>query len=256
MNSRSRRRYTREAIRGLRRAAIGPQRIGLLGQDFDVAYEARLTVEFPDFPFLVDIARGKQCVLDIGANLGIARLLMARQLGPEGIIYAIDASEAACFIAQENVELNKLTSRIIVVNALVGEESGCTRRLFFNTYRWSPMASTTSREMSHENWMTKVSISVDDLVGHLNLQPDFVKIDVEGAELETLKGMSQVLRVNRPAIVIEIHDSESEDFSERIRTVLSLFSAYDYEGFKLGGQTLDVDEVTSEQPHVLFRPRA
>jgi FkbM family methyltransferase len=52
------------------------------------------------------------------------------------------------------------------------------------------------------------AIALDDYVKTAS-PPDFIKCDVEGAEVEAFRGAIQVLTVNRPAIVCEIHSAEN-----------------------------------------------
>ena len=49
------------------------------------------------------------------------------------------------------------------------------------------------------------SISVDEIVKKKDLNPKLIKIDVEGAELNVLEGMKNVLKLNKPTIMIEKH---------------------------------------------------
>ena len=52
------------------------------------------------------------------------------------------------------------------------------------------------------------TISLDRFAG--DLPPDFIKIDVEGAEMEVLRGAEKLLREIHPALVIETHSAELE----------------------------------------------
>jgi len=51
-----------------------------------------------------------------------------------------------------------------------------------------------------------------DLFATENPSPNFIKIDVEGAESEVFRGANRVLRDIRPIILCEIHDRENEQF--------------------------------------------
>ena len=52
------------------------------------------------------------------------------------------------------------------------------------------------------------TVTIDAVAERLRLQPDVLKIDVEGAELSVLKGALDTLRKSRPIILIEIHSEE------------------------------------------------
>ena len=64
--------------------------------------------------------------------------------------------------------------------------------------------------------------TMDNQIASSNLpKPDFVKIDVEGVEMEVLQGMSQVIRDYKPAMLIEMHSTNN-------RGVIEFLLSHDY----------------------------
>ena len=61
---------------------------------------------------------------------------------------------------------------------------------------------------------------IDDLAGHLP-PPDFLKIDIEGMEVDALKGATRTLRENRPAVFVELHGATAEDKAARADSVIT-----------------------------------
>ncbi len=62
------------------------------------------------------------------------------------------------------------------------------------------------------------AITLDEILSGFNIKRvDFVKIDVEGAELEVLKGLSNTIEKQRPSIIVEIWESDKTKVEE-IRT--------------------------------------
>ena len=51
---------------------------------------------------------------------------------------------------------------------------------------------------------------VDEILFQLNLRPDWIKIDVEGAEFEVLQGLKRTLTQGKPKLVVEIHKQNLE----------------------------------------------
>ena len=74
---------------------------------------------------------------------------------------------------------------------------------------------------------TVVSVRGDDLLDHWRA-PDFIKIDIEGAELAALGACDRILAGPRPVFYIE-------ECEENKKTVAELFRSYDYEIFHLRG---------------------
>jgi len=116
-------------------------------------------------------------VYDIGADDGLTTLIYA-QLAPRGHVYAFEPEACGLAAIERNLAANPaLASRVTVVPAAVG-----------------PGGSSTS---------------VDTFVSR-ERPPGFVKIDVEGSELEVLEGMSETLRTHAPALIVEVHSRELE----------------------------------------------
>ena len=64
------------------------------------------------------------------------------------------------------------------------------------------------------------SVQIDELVEKLGLNPKFIKIDVEGHELQVLKGATETLKKHKPTILIEIHDfSEDSEIHQYLKSL-------------------------------------
>jgi FkbM family methyltransferase len=139
-----------------------------------------------------------------------------------------EASEACCLVVRENALLNRLESKIRVVNAVVADKSGGP--LIFN---WDfvsgnssiVMPSLTGRQLP----FFKAALSLDDFVQTSGLSPDFVKIDVEGAELNVLRGMTRIFQDYRPEIWMEVHAWPTVSLADRISEASAIASASQYE---------------------------
>lgn len=78
--------------------------ITLLGETYRVRSEARGGSGDRDYAALRSLARGKRCILDVGANIGRTALVMgSNSMANDGQIYAFEGSEAACRLIQDNL---------------------------------------------------------------------------------------------------------------------------------------------------------
>jgi FkbM family methyltransferase len=223
--------YWRFAARAFKRAIYGRYNTRVLDQSFRLAYEARYATFDGDLSRIATLAQGKKCVFDIGANVGITTLAIASRLSPDGHVYAFDASEACCLVIRENGLLNGLLDKIHIVNAIVAGESGR-----IHPFNWDftsgnssiVMPSLTGRQLP----LYKSALSIDDFAESTQTSPDFIKVDVEGAELDVLRGMQRVLSCSKPIVWIEFHAWPGVILTERIEEAIEILNSVDYEALE------------------------
>ncbi len=194
----------REVVRSVNHALRPTTRVTLCGTPYTLRAEARPNGSDRDYAVLRRLAHGKACILDVGANVGLTSLVMAKgDMAPNGHIYAFEASEAASRIIRDNAALNDLAARITVVNALIAEQSGLTIDFYGDAASGS--ASIIPGYLAHHHPLRKVALALDDFVRDAGVTPDLIKIDVEGAELRVIDGLTETLRAARPLAFIELH---------------------------------------------------
>lgn len=139
--------------------------------------------------------------VDVGANIGYYTLLAARRVGETGKVFAVEASPEVLLRLRENIEANKLTNVSIVPYA-VGERDGeC--EIYIPESQTHGVASLRDQGYGPTH-VAKIEMRcLDDLLDQAS-RIDFVKIDIEGAELGALKGMARIITNHRPLILVEI----------------------------------------------------
>ncbi len=216
-----------EVARAVKRAIVSRREATFVGKQYRLAYETRHVRERVDYRFLKECARDKQCVMDVGANVGVTSLIMSDAIAGGGKIYAIEPSEASCLIVRENVLLNNVGNSIEVINAIVAERSGLPIE-----YHWDLVSSRASIMMEPPSGMSiplsKVSVSLDDLVESLEIRPDLIKIDVEGAEGRVIGGLGRVLQEIRPMTIVELHAWQGMTIAQNAAGILENAQAANY----------------------------
>ena len=145
---------------------------------------------------------------DLGANIGFFSLLGARLVGEQGRVVAFEADPEVAARLREHVERNKFQSVTIAEKAVWSEGS----KVFFE--RVDP-ATSPDRGLGHvaatasANTIEIEAVSLDDFARICGAEPDFIKCDVEGAELEVFHGAHRLLSEKRPAILCEIHSEDN-----------------------------------------------
>lgn len=150
--------------------------------------------------FLRQQCRSSSTVLDLGAHIGLYTVLMSRYVGPAGRVVAFEPTPATLRHLQRTIRLNHLSNVEIRAQAV----SGSTGVAFLND---------TGDPVSNANSLTPIdraqaqlgvrTTTLDDLV--LPDPVSCVKMDIEGAEVDALRGATALLERDRPAMTIEIH---------------------------------------------------
>lgn len=160
-------------------------------------------------------------VFDIGCNIGQSAILMFYHDKMKNIVL-VDPNPNALSKAAENVILNNFAHKSRFINAFLSEKNGET--VDFYTVgsgaagsKFKSFAKTAARKNSHYKVQT---LSVDYLVSHTRVTPDMVKVDVEGAEYEVLKGAKKLAEKGTVSFFVEMHSGDELPIIENTRRVL------------------------------------
>ena len=145
---------------------------------------------------------------DLGANIGFFALLAARLVGEQGQVLAIEADPEIAARLREHVNRNNFRSVTVAEKAVWSKAS----TVFFERV---DSATSPDRGLGHvtgtasANTIEIAAVTLDDLARTSGAPPDFIKCDVEGAEVEVFRGAHKLLVEKRPAILCEIHSEDN-----------------------------------------------
>jgi len=145
---------------------------------------------------------------DLGANIGFFSLLAARIVGNAGRVVSFEADPEIAARLRENAEHNHFM-HVTVEQLAVWSKSGTV------TFARIDAGKSTDRGQGHVTSEHSVGelISVEavalDEYCRTVPAPDFVKCDVEGAEIEVLRGARELLTEKRPVFLCELHSEEN-----------------------------------------------
>lgn len=126
---------------------------------------------------------------DIGAHSGFHSLIGARVVGATGLVVAVEPDPASAAEVEGQATLNGFDQITVVHKTAVADLS-------------EPWASLDG---------AAVTPTTIDILAHEFRLPTLIKIDVEGLELEVLRGATTTLREHRPTLVVEAHYSGLAD---------------------------------------------
>jgi FkbM family methyltransferase len=172
--------------------------------------------------FFQHYLRPGMTVLDIGAHHGFYSLTASKAVHPKGQIHSFEPSPRERAQLQRSLRLNRCTNVTIHSNALganpgkatlflvQGEQDGC------NSLRQPDgVSGTISVEVD--------VVPLDDLLNAQGMSKvDFIKMDVEGAELSVLQGASKFLNTSpRPVILAEVSDLRTKAWGYHASEILT-----------------------------------
>jgi FkbM family methyltransferase len=173
---------------------------------------------------LREYLRPGMTAFDIGANIGFFSLLAARLVGGAGRVTAFEADPEIAARLRENVSRNQ-GAPICVEEKAVWSSSNPV--LFaradaeVSPDRGLGHVIDNDSEGSAPGTIRVEAVTVDEYVGK-SAAPDFIKCDVEGAEVEVLRGAEKLLKQRRPLILCEMHGAENR------QTLLKVFAGLGY----------------------------
>jgi len=161
-------------------------------------------------------------VLDVGSNFGQMAVLFSRMVGQKGKVHAFEADPFVCSLLRMNVEANKARN-IIVHESAVWSESGKTliypvpeNIACFGAYGIDPRAS---------EGRAVISTAIDDLgIGNVS----FIKIDIQGSDLNAINGAAQTIKGNRSPVLFEFEQQLQAQFGTSFRDYEEVISSLGY----------------------------
>ena len=194
------------------------------------------------------IVKKNDVVLDIGANIGAHTLPLAAMVGEKGRIIAFEPTDYAFKKLQTNLDLNKsLASRVTTVQALLVGNS--------KTEKPNSIPSSWSLEKKSEDSIHPVHrgtyqslhdafvVRLDEWVSANKLEKvDFIKIDVDGHEIDVIEGGYQVLERFSPIIIMEFSEYIFEERGRSFDELIEILKKLQYSCYTTSGNHLKMDE--------------
>lgn len=156
--------------------------------------------DFEDELFAIHFLRDGELFIDIGANLGMFSIMVTAATGAHAI--AVEPSPSSARTFRRHITLNDLADRITLIEACAGV--GGDSAFIKDTVNMNNFVAVDDADVQPD--MTKVPmIKIDDVVD--GSVPCVMKMDVEGFEMQALKGAPRLLgHQNLRAIIVEISD--------------------------------------------------
>jgi FkbM family methyltransferase len=170
-------------------------------------WEATLSLQHEErvLKMLSRIVKPGATVYDVGANIGLFSLRFARWVGAAGHVYCIEANPLCVYFLRANLELNG-SRNFDILPVCVLDTSRLSEFTISYGNNLLGVAQDSPFSMKAGHHIQLESASLDTLIASLHLRdPDFVKVDIEGAEGTAVVGMLETIARSRPIVMFELH---------------------------------------------------
>lgn len=213
--------------------------------------------ETRELAFAERLLRPGMTVLDIGAHQGLYTLLASRRVGPSGHVFSFEPSPRERRALRLNLTINFCDNVVVQALALGSQET--TADLYvvdkyntgYNSLRPpnvpEPTSTVAVRVGTLDNWLAEEKID----------RVDFIKLDVEGAELSVLKGARELLARARPVLLIEIAQTRTAGWGYDAVEIVRFLENIGYLWFEIldGGKLALASQVGQREMNLVAVPR-
>ncbi len=185
--------------------AVHRQRNGVLLEldlarfiDFEIFYGARF--EQALVSAIKPIVKSGMSIVDVGANSGYYTMLFAHLVGDTGYVWAFEPTDWGARAIERQIGLNNFKNIRLVRAALTSDTKLTEGIIEFDPYY--PLFSDRYQHKAGSEIVPYTSI--DATLANSSVAVDLIKIDVDGRELNILKGAIETIQKSQPILVLEV----------------------------------------------------
>lgn len=209
-----------------------------------------MSYEEKDANMILKLVPAKGVVFDVGANMGWYSLLIAHKY--EGCqIHAFEPIPKTYSFLEQNIKLNQVPNIVAHHFGLSNERKDIT--FYFYPEGSGNASSANLSERTDAELITCHVERLDDFAGADKLHVDFIKCDVEGAELFAFQGAKETLQRDKPIVFTEMLRKWAAKFNYHPNEIIALFTSLGYRCFYAVGPNLkELAEMTDETVETNF----
>jgi FkbM family methyltransferase len=197
--------------------------------------------------YMINYFRAGQTYFDIGAHFGYYTLLASALVGDEGKVYAFEAAQKTYSVLKHNVQTHKN------IQALHNAVSDVEELISFYEFPilYSEYNSLNPEQFENEEWLKKNkpvktevrAVTLDLFTETLFQKPDYIKIDVEGAEDKVIQGCVELLKKYSPIVMMEYLSDSRTNSSHRKAAAIMYANGYAANAINSQGHAEIIDDI-------------
>jgi FkbM family methyltransferase len=185
--------------------------------------------EAENFKFLTNSCKPGAVIIDIGAHIGLFSVIASQVTGKSGKVYAFEPAPSTYQLLQKTLSINHNGSVIETFQKAVGKETGKITFFVSDGQADNGNSLVNYKEDRPLNGIDVEVTSVDAFVQEKKISRlDFIKIDVEGAEYDTLRGTAETLQNLRPVCIVAIHPEPIKAKGDRLEDIYDFIISQRY----------------------------
>jgi FkbM family methyltransferase len=195
--------------------------------------------ESDNFRFLFQHCQPGDTILDIGAHIGLFSTIAAKKAGDSGKVYAFEPAPATIPVLQQTIRINNLRKSVVPVQQAMGAQIGHITFYVSNDEADNSNSLIAYKEDRKLSGVKVEMNTIDNFVQERQIRRvNFLKIDVEGAEFDTLHGGIETFKRFRPHFILAIHPEPIEKKGDSLQDIYDLLQYLNYK-LEYNGKQID-----------------
>jgi FkbM family methyltransferase len=174
-------------------------------------------------------------VVDVGANIGLHSTLFSRWVGPQGRVIAFEPVPETVWRLRETLALNACRNVAVVESALLAEPGTARMNTFERQYAdWNSFGLPRFGGIEPVGSIDVRVDTLDAFAGREGIEHiDFLKLDIEGSELDALRGAKGLLADGRISVLsFEISQVPLAGTASSSRAIFDLLASFGYAAYR------------------------
>lgn len=184
--------------------------------------------EYTELQFIYQYLQNNDVFFDVGAHSGSETLVAASKIY-QGKIFSFEPSLDMLNLLRENLALNSSVKSVTAVNKVVSDQNGTETFTTANSDEERHIVYS-DQENGNNKTVKLRAITLDTFVAQKNIKfIDFLKVDVEGAELKVLKGLKKFLNKRKVGVILFEVNPLMRNFGFTPRELLLFLEKFKYQ---------------------------
>lgn len=178
-----------------------------------------------------EVLKPGMTVIDCGSNIGFYPLLEAKLLKDNGKIFAFEPDPRNYKTLEKNINLIKNSKLVKPQQKAISNRSGTAEMFIASMANLNKLSSSDNEKFSARHNVNEIidveAITIDSFCEQENISPDFIRMDIEGFEVEVFQGMRNLFKTAKSGfmIMLELHPhaySEERSFAKELNNLFEL----------------------------------